>query len=195
MLIAPEASALSKGEASSCRLKRTRNEVDWMLRIGQDAGGAAMSAGAERLANAFRNARGQVAGTPDAVAEELEDAPQWAKLSMAEFEQLPEYESIRQLIDEELDRASIEHAFHNDGERGFLVFKVEEAPDVDEVFVDLERKASEALDEAKERIAQPKSRDAERLAVKAEQAKAASAASKAAREQVRQVERLEQKAR
>ena len=114
---------------------------------------------------------------------------------MAEFEQLPEYESIRQLIDEELDRASIEHAFHNDGERGFLVFKVEDAPDVDEVFADLERKASEALDEAKERIAQPKSRDAERLAVKAEQAKAASAASKAAREQVRQVERLEQKAR
>ena len=169
--------------------------VDWMLRIGQDAGGAAMSAGAERLANAFRNARGQAAGTPDAVAEELEDAPRWAKLSMAEFEQLPEYESIRQLIDEELDRASIEHAFHNDGERGFLVFKVEDAPDVDEVFADLERKASEALDEAKERIAQPKSRDAERLAVKAEQAKAASAASKAAREQVRQVERLEQRAR
>ena len=180
--------------------------VDWMLRIGQDAGGAAMSAGAERLANAFRNARGKVAGTPDAVAEELEGAPQWAKLSMAEFEQLPEYESIRQLIDEKLDRASIEHAFHNDGERGFLVFKVEDAPDVDEVFADLERKASEALDEAKERIAQPKSRDAERLAqpksrdaerlaVKAEQAKAASAASKAAREQVRQVERLEQRAR
>ena len=28
MLIAPEASALSKGEASSCRLKRTRNEAD-----------------------------------------------------------------------------------------------------------------------------------------------------------------------
>ena len=169
--------------------------VDWMLRIGQDAGVAAMSASAERLANAFRNARGQVAGTPDAVAEELEDAPQWAKLSMAEFEQLPEYESIRQLIDEKLDRASIEHAFHKDGERGFLVFKVEDAPDVDEVFADLERKASEVLDEAKERIAQPKSRDAERLAVKAEQAKAASAASKAAREQVRQVERLEQKAR
>lgn len=170
--------------------------VDWILRIGQDAGGAAMSASAERLANAFRNARGQVAGTPDAAAEELEDAPQWAKLSMGEFEQLPEYESIRQLIDGELDRASIEHAFHNDGERDFLVFKVEDAPDVDEVFADLEKKATEALDEAEERIiAQPKSRDAERLVVKAEQAKAASAASKAAREQVRQVERLEQRAR
>ena len=32
--------------------------VDWMIRIGQDAGEAAMMASGERLASAFRRARG-----------------------------------------------------------------------------------------------------------------------------------------
>ena len=75
------------------------------------------------------------------------------------------------------------------------MFKVQDAPEIDEVFATLEREADEALDKAKERLPVAKSRDAERLAVKAEQAKAASAASKAAREQARQVERLEQRTR
>lgn len=33
--------------------------VDWMIRIGQDAGEAAMMASGERLASAFRRARGE----------------------------------------------------------------------------------------------------------------------------------------
>lgn len=168
--------------------------VDWLLRIGQDAGGAAMASSAQRLTEAFRNARGSVTNK-EFEAETQTREQSWAKLNMRDFQELPEYGSIRELIDEKLNDASIEHAFHEDGEREFLVFKVRDAPEIDEVFATLEREADEALDKAKERLPVAKSRDAERLAVKAEQAKAASAASKAAREQARQVERLEQRTR
>lgn len=168
--------------------------VDWLLRIGQDAGGAAMASSAQRLTEAFRNARGSVTNK-ELEAETQTPEQSWAKLNMRDFQELPEYESIRELIDERLNEASIEHAFHKDGVREFLVFEVQDAPEIDEVFATLEREADEALDEAKERLPVTKSREAERLAVKAEQAKAASAASKAAREQARQVERLEQRTR
>lgn len=164
--------------------------VDWMLRIGQDAGEAAMAASAKRLADAFRSARGQLSE---------EEAPEgysrWAKLNMHEFENLPEYDSIKAIIDERLDAASVEHAFHNDGNAEYLVFRVEDAPEVDGIFGELEKEAEKSLDRAKERLDPAKARDAERLAVQAERAKAASAASKAAREQARQVERIEQRAR
>lgn len=168
--------------------------VDWLLRVGQDAGGAAMASSAQRLTEAFRNARGSVTDKEPEVDTKAHEES-WAKLNMRDFQELPEYESIRELIDERLNEASIEHAFHEDGERELLVFKVQDAPEIDEVFATLEREADEALDKAKERLPVAKSRDAERLAVKAEQAKAASAASKAAREQARQVERLEQRTR
>lgn len=170
--------------------------VDWMLRIGQDAGGEAMSECAQKLADALRNARGAVSQgeeAPEAGAEGIEQ--KWAKLNMRDFKDLPEYSSIRELIDERLSEASIEHAFHEDDKGEFLVFRVQDAPDVDEVFANLEKEADEALGKAKERLPIAKSRDAERLAVKAEQAKAASAASRTARDQMRQIERVEQRTR
>lgn len=169
--------------------------VDWMLRIGQEAGEAAMAASAERLADALRNARGRVAEEAESEPEGARREAQWAKLNMHEFEELPEFESIKELIGERLNGVSVEHAFHNDGKAEFLVFKVEDAPEIDEVFGSLEKDAANAMEKAKEALGPARTRDAERLSVKAEQARAASAASRAAREQVRQVERMEQRAR
>lgn len=64
---------------------------DWMMRIGQDAGGKAMSDAAGKLAQALRNARsGARSGTETVDGER----PEWAKLDMAEFKELPEYESV-----------------------------------------------------------------------------------------------------
>lgn len=170
--------------------------VDWMLRVGQDAGGEAMSECAQRLSAALRNARGAISedeGGRGADADGIEQ--KWAKLNMRDFRDLPEYGSIRELIDERLSEASIEHAFHEDKKNEFLVFRVQDAPDVDEVFANLEKEVDEALGKAKERFPVARPRDAERLAVKAEQAKAASAASRSARGQIRQIERIEQRAR
>lgn len=81
---------------------------DWMMRIGQDAGGKAMSDAAGRLAQALRNARSGIG--PQA---ETEDAarPEWAKLDMAEFKELPECESIQAAISAKLESAGLAHSF------------------------------------------------------------------------------------
>ena len=75
---------------------------DWMLRIGQDASEAALidKCGApqgrvqERTwrgeSRCRRHRRGRRAST------------EWAKLRMAEFEALPEYETIKEAIDSKL---------------------------------------------------------------------------------------------
>ncbi|MFR1166760.1 MAG: hypothetical protein ACLSDQ_03560 [Adlercreutzia equolifaciens] len=100
--------------------------VDWMIRIGQDAGEAAMMASGERLASAFRRARGE-----DAIeggAEPGRSVAEWAKLDLSEFTALPEYETIRQVIDEKLSREGIRHEFAPMPEGEHLVFMVEDAP-------------------------------------------------------------------
>ena len=100
--------------------------VDWMIRIGQDAGEAAMMASGERLASAFRRARGE-----DAIeggAEPGRSVAEWAKLDLSEFTALPEYETIRQAIDEKLSREGIRHEFAPMPEGEHLVFMVEDAP-------------------------------------------------------------------
>lgn len=74
---------------------------DWMLRIGQDASEAALLTSAERLKGAFKNARGEVSRAAEGI-EEGEEQAQWAKLRMAEFEALPEYETIKEAIDSKL---------------------------------------------------------------------------------------------
>ncbi|MBQ2681904.1 MAG: hypothetical protein IJF97_08215, partial [Eggerthellaceae bacterium] len=79
--------------------------VDWMLAFGQEAGDSAMCASAERLKQAFRNARGSLGAAEEASEDEnLED---WVKLRLREFEELPEYETLREIIDEQLDRDAV----------------------------------------------------------------------------------------
>ena len=98
--------------------------VDWMIRIGQDAGEAAMMASGERLASAFRRARGE-----DAIeggAEPGRSVAEWAKLDLSEFTALPEYETIRQVIDKKLSREGIRHEFAPMPEGEHLVFMVED---------------------------------------------------------------------
>lgn len=169
---------------------------DYLLRVGQDAGEAAMYESATRLVSAFRNMR-EGARNADADLSGLDveagvgaDAPRWAKLSMAEFEQLPEYQSIKEIISSELDRAGVEHDFFSDKNRtDHLLFKVEDAPDVSEAFEGLERSAQRACDEAlKARgVTREQVRDMEPLAKKAEAARQASEIADA--EDVRDVQR------
>ena len=113
--------------------------VDWMIRIGQDAGEAAMMASGERLASAFRRARGE-----DAIeggAEPGRSVAEWAKLDLSEFTALPEYETIRQVIDEKLSREGIRHEFAPMPEGEHLVFMVEDAPAVNAAFKEAADKA------------------------------------------------------
>ena len=80
---------------------------DWMLRMGQDASQDAIRASAERLKNAIRNLRGQI-DEPLAEAEH-ESVRDYARLNLSEFEELPDYASLREIIDARLDAAALEH--------------------------------------------------------------------------------------
>ena len=141
---------------------------DWMLRIGQDAGGKAMSDAAGRLAQALRNARSGIG--PEAETAEAE-LPEWAKLDMAEFKELPEYESVQAAIAAKLESAGLAHSFLDDQSNGktYLLFRIEDAERLDGCLGELieqaeaaERKASDDLAREADRQAREAERDNDR---------------------------------
>ena len=70
---------------------------DWMLRVGQEAGQEALAKSAEGLAEAIRSTCASIEkseGSGGAAAKTTE----WAKLSMREFEDLPEYETLADMM-------------------------------------------------------------------------------------------------
>lgn len=106
---------------------------DWLLSIGQDAGEKAMLDSADKLANAFRKAREGIAEGVAGV-----DAKKWAKLDMEDFAELPQYESLKEIIGEELATRGIAHEFASEAGREFLVFKTKDVLEISEVFHQLE---------------------------------------------------------
>lgn len=167
---------------------------DWMLRMGQDAGQDAIKASAERLKKAISNLRGNI---DDASQEKASDTKEYARLNMQEFEELPDYATLKEIIDSRLDDAAIEHDFVEVEGHDHLVFKVADAPEVDEVFANLERDVDVAADRACEEHDKSlaEARDAEPLEVKALAAKEASKAAHEAKEATRQLEKVEVKTR
>lgn len=158
---------------------------DWMLRIGQDAGGKAMSDAAGKLVQALRNARSGVGS--EATAGDGE-RPEWAKLDMAEFKELPEYESVQAAISAKLDSAGLAHSFLDDQSNGktYLLFRTDDAENLDvclgeliEQTEDVAEKASAGLEREIERQSREEEReeddpDKEPLEKRAEEARAAS---------------------
>lgn len=184
---------------------------DWMLRMGQDGGEAAIKASAERLKSAIKNIRGKIDEAPEMAAEETRE---YARLNLSEFEELPDYETLRQIIDERLNDAAIEHDFVKAGGHDHLVFRVEDAPEVDDMFKHLDEdvdktaeRAVEAREKSQEKEAEKEpskdkghahdkpDRDEEPLQHKAEAAREASKAYSAAKEAEHELERVEVKAR
>lgn len=168
---------------------------DWMLRMGQDASQEAIRASAEKLKNAIRNLRGSIAEPAQESASE--DVREYARLNMSEFEDLPNYATLREIIGERLSEAAIEHDFVEVEGHDHLVFRVADAPEVDEVFASLEQDVdavAERACEAHERKLSAE-RDNEPLEQKVEAAKDASRAAHEAKEASRQIERVEVKAR
>ena len=81
----------------------------------------------ERLAGI----RGTIAGgRAEQVA--AEGAPTYAKLSLEELSGLPEYATIKEVVSDKLRAASVEHHIIPGEGRDWLLFKVEDAPEVDE---------------------------------------------------------------
>lgn len=151
--------------------------LDWMLRIGQEAGAEAMARSARELSERLAGIRGTIAGgRAEAIA--AEGAPTHAKLSLEELSGLPEYATIKEVVSDKLRAASVEHHIIPGEGRDWLLFKVEDAPEVDEAFRQLEQETGKAADRARERLAEIAERrqEPERLAERAERAREASRA-------------------
>ena len=162
--------------------------VDWMIRIGQDAGEAAMMASGERLATAFKRARGDEAIEGGAEADL--GVAEWAKLDLFEFTSLPEYETIRQVIDEKLSREGIRHEFAPMPEGEHLVFMVEDATAVNDAFKDLEKTTRTSVQRAEKELSQMRERAKdEPIAEKAAHAREASSRLEAAKGKARDISR------
>ncbi|MDD5925522.1 hypothetical protein [Ellagibacter isourolithinifaciens] len=154
---------------------------DYLLRFGQDAGKYAMAETANRLSEAFRKARTGISSPVDYRTDEAvsSEAPQWAKLNLKDFADLPQYDSIKEVIDASLDKAGIDHDFYSDKDRTeFLLFKVDDAPDVNDVFESLEHSTQKACEEVMKvrGVTREQIRDMEPLSKKVEAARAASKA-------------------
>lgn len=137
---------------------------DWMIRIGQDAGGKAMSDAAGKLVQALRNAR---SGIGPETGAEAASRPEWAKLDMADFKEIPEYESIQAAISAKLDSEGLAHSFLDDQSNGktYLLFRTEDARKLDECFGELIEQTEAAEQKASDELArEPKrqAREAER---------------------------------
>ncbi len=149
--------------------------LDWMLRIGQEAGAEAMARSARELSERLAGIRGTIAGgRAEAIA--ADGVPTYAKLSLEELSGLPEYATIKEIVSDKLRAASVEHHIIPGEGRDWLLFKVEDAPEVDEAFRQLEQETGKAADRARERLSEIAERRQapERLAERAERAREAS---------------------
>lgn len=167
---------------------------DWFLRMGQNMTEETMRASAEKLKSAIKNLRGNI--DPQAPEQDAEPK-EFARLNMTEFEELPDYDSLKEIIDGMLDEAAIEHDFAQVDGHDHLVFRIADAPEVDEVFAHLEESvdkcAQSAIEERDNKLT--RERDAEPLEVKALAAKEASKAAHDAAGRAQQIERVEVKSR
>ncbi|HJI41652.1 MAG TPA: helix-turn-helix domain-containing protein [Coriobacteriaceae bacterium] len=99
--------------------------LDWMLRIGQEAGAEAMARSARELSERLAGIRGTIAGgRAEAIA--ADGAPTYAKLSLEELSGLPEYATIKEVVSDKLRAASVEHHIIPGEGRDWLLFKVED---------------------------------------------------------------------
>ena len=131
---------------------------DWMLRLGQEAGQAAMAHSAARVSMAFRNAVGEIGHGQSAAAgiERASEATEWAKLNLHEFKGLPEFETIKEIIDANLDREALSHEFFSEGEKSYLTFRVGDAPEVARCFDELAQETTQAAKKAEQQLSREK---------------------------------------
>ena len=115
---------------------------DWMLHVGQRLSEEAMRDAAKNLIEAFRHARGQVDGEQEQASNSV------VRLKMDEFAALPEYETIKEIIDERLAREGVKHEFATMEGEEYLLFHAEDAPTVSTIFKDLEAQVENGLERA-----------------------------------------------
>lgn len=134
---------------------------DWATRMamyhtrigGPARGEQAMRDAAEQLARALEAARDSLRDPASAeVSTDGAVLPEWAKLDMAEFQEMDGYEQIREAIGSKLADASLEHAFYEEGGHAYLLFRSADAPRVADCLDSLAGQARQAAERAAEHV-------------------------------------------
>lgn len=130
---------------------------DWLLRMGQDAGGAAALSAADRLREALSNAKGRAASDKPSTRIDADEPEQgssrWAKLDMREFTSIQDWPTLQEIINGKLDECSITYEwFHDEADRTFLLFRAEDAPNMVRAFDELITQVDVARQRAAEEL-------------------------------------------
>ena len=88
--------------------------------------------------------------------ERASEATEWAKLNLHEFKGLPEFETIKEIIDANLDREALSHEFFSEGEKSYLIFRVGDAPEVARCFDELAQETTQAAKKAEQQLSREK---------------------------------------
>lgn len=81
-----------------------------------------------------------------------EEPTEWAKLDMGEFQQLEDYEGLKEIIGAKIDARGADHAWFPDGRTGreYLLFRIRDAREVWRSFDELARESDSACERASE---------------------------------------------
>ena len=157
--------------------------IEDFARFGERMGERAMYDRARRMRSAFENATAAARGAAGEGAAREEPA-EWAKLDMAEVQEIEDYAGIKEIIEAKLRAHAVDSAWFAEPATGreHLLFRIADAKEVWLSFDELSRETDAACERAAANLAKrdaretAEARDERPLGVRAEQARAASSA-------------------
>lgn len=128
--------------------------LDNFMRFGERMGERAMYARADRMQHAFQNATRAARGTARKATPDREVSPEWAKLDMAEFREIEDYDGIKGIIEDKLTAHGVESTWFPDPASGkeYLLFRIADAQEVWRSFDELSHETDGAKEKAAEVI-------------------------------------------
>lgn len=131
--------------------------LDNFTRFGERMGERAMYDRASRMQRAFQNATRtarEAGGGSSLPAREV--SPEWAKLDMAEFQGIEDYDGIKGIVEDKLGAHGVESTWFPDPQTGkeYLLFRIADAREVWQSFDELARETDTAKEKAAEAIRQ-----------------------------------------
>lgn len=128
--------------------------LDNFSRFGERMGERAMYSRADRMQRAFQNATRAARGAAGKATPDREVSPEWAKLDMAEFREIEDYDGIKGIIEGKLEAHGVESTWFSDPSSGkeYLLFRIADAQEVWRSFDELSRETDAAKEKAAEAV-------------------------------------------
>lgn len=132
--------------------------LDNFTRFGERMGERAMYDRASRMQRAFQNATRSAREAGGSSLPAREASPEWAKLDMAEFQGIEDYDGIKAIIEDKLGAHGVESTWFPDPQTGkeYLLFRIADAREVWQSFDELAKETDAAKEKAAEAIRQRK---------------------------------------